>query len=747
MKTKLLLALALSLASTTATHAVSLSITNADFSSGGDAIPGWTEVGQAAANYFQRITTGGPDANGYCSMRGRNSALAGAGINQTLTNTWLAGDYTFTFAGTRIGSAASLFFDAVLYAGAKSPTVTSTVSSNRVDVSSLTALDWVTNTINVNIPNGSPAIGQTIGIWFQPPNGGNQGGTTFVVGIDQVQIDFTPSATPDLVGYTINAATYAVGDTIATNYPSVTGGTPVGYSIDVAVPAGLSFNTNSGIITGSPSAVSAIATYNVTADFGGSVTDTNPITIEILEPYLTRYTPSNINATVGIAIAGANPTLFGQTTPTNYTVAPALPAGLSLNPTNGNISGTPLVSGTNTYIITADYAAFTDSTAPVTFRIANPRLMGYADTDFILAVGKEMRPAPLTISGSTPTNFIVTPALPAGVSLNPTNGTLSGTATVAVTNTDYAITGQYNGFSDSSVTIALRVVAGFADDFNNATGNANSDTNWTMVMQGNSSTPFGFNGSTVPSSPTGSTNGFFGPTMTYDNVSYPGTGDFTLSVQTFFNAGGVAGGLTFGYQDSDNFWAIHLKNGAQASGGLNSDIFIRYRKAGANTTLVDETSLANVTLSTNSPYTLTVRYAAATTNLSFEVLDPNGVLYYTNSITLDTSVDLPMAAGSLFGIQSFTSGASGYENFWGSLLPLNPAATIVITSFQHNPALGQSIVTWTSEASASYSLLGGSNVTSTNVLETGIAGQAGTTTTTNTQPVGTPTWFYRVMKN
>jgi hypothetical protein len=57
-------------------------------------------------------------------------------------------------------------------------------------------------------------------------------------------------------------------------------------------------------------------------------------------------------------------------TPTSYSVSPALPAGLTLNTSTGQISGTPsAVSPTTTYTITGA-AGSTTSTATITFGVS-----------------------------------------------------------------------------------------------------------------------------------------------------------------------------------------------------------------------------------------------------------------------------------------------------------------------------------------------------------------------------------------
>ena len=81
---------------------------------------------------------------------------------------------------------------------------------------------------------------------------------------------------------------------------------------------------------------------------------------------------ANINARVGTAIGNVNPTVTG--TPTSYSIAPALPAGLSLNTTTGVISGTPSATAASaTYTVTATNAGgSTTATLTIVVNSAGP---------------------------------------------------------------------------------------------------------------------------------------------------------------------------------------------------------------------------------------------------------------------------------------------------------------------------------------------------------------------------------------
>ncbi len=69
---------------------------------------------------------------------------------------------------------------------------------------------------------------------------------------------------PTGVDYAVNPAIFTVGQP-GTNAPTITGSKPTLYSIFPALPEGLSFNTSTGLLSGTPPTSSALGTYTVTA--------------------------------------------------------------------------------------------------------------------------------------------------------------------------------------------------------------------------------------------------------------------------------------------------------------------------------------------------------------------------------------------------------------------------------------------------------------------------------------------------
>jgi len=92
----------------------------------------------------------------------------------------------------------------------------------------------------------------------------------------------TNATPPTDLTYSTNPATYTKGVAIAPNTPSSGGGAVVSYSVSPssALPADLSLNTSTGVISGTPTTVMASASYTVTAtNTGGSTTASLSITV------------------------------------------------------------------------------------------------------------------------------------------------------------------------------------------------------------------------------------------------------------------------------------------------------------------------------------------------------------------------------------------------------------------------------------------------------------------------------------
>jgi hypothetical protein len=123
------------------------------------------------------------------------------------------------------------------------------------------------------------------------------------------------------------------------------------------LPAGLSVNTTSGVISGTPTAVGSFSVTISATNAGGTGSATLSLTIGQTQQPPVITSSSTASGTVGVAFsyqitATNNPTGFNAT---------GLPAGLSVNTTTGLISGTPTAAGSFSVTISANNAAGTGS--------------------------------------------------------------------------------------------------------------------------------------------------------------------------------------------------------------------------------------------------------------------------------------------------------------------------------------------------------------------------------------------------
>ena len=117
-----------------------------------------------------------------------------------------------------------------------------------------------------------------------------------------------------------------------------------------ALPVGLSLNSATGVISGTPSAASG-ASFTITATDVEQNTPNRSYTIA-LSSAIALSPVALAPGTVGVPYSRRSPS--GGTGSFTYAVTGgALPSGLSLNPPTGVISGTPTTAGTSNFTITA----------------------------------------------------------------------------------------------------------------------------------------------------------------------------------------------------------------------------------------------------------------------------------------------------------------------------------------------------------------------------------------------------------
>lgn len=198
-------------------------------------------------------------------------------------------------------------------------------------------------------------------------NSGNGTVTIYNPSLSAGSNTFTISGFSDPRGIaTDNRGYLYVSDNAAT--PKVTQYKPTGgYFISGQLPPGLSFNSTTGVISGTPTSGFNSTTYTITA-YNASGSSSTQVTLYCPVNISISYNPSINVYTIGTAITNLSPTTAGIPAPNSFSISPSLPSGLSFNTGTAVISGTPTTASTATvYTVTASNGS---NTATTTISIA-----------------------------------------------------------------------------------------------------------------------------------------------------------------------------------------------------------------------------------------------------------------------------------------------------------------------------------------------------------------------------------------
>ncbi len=255
---------------------------------------------------------------------------------------------------------------------------------------------------------------------------------------------------------------YTVGSAITSLDPLTVTGPVVSYALaSGTLPTGLSFNTANGKITGTPTAVTALRNFTVTATnaLGSTTSNTFSITVNDVAPTGLTYNTTNVY-TAGSAITSLNPSVTGNVVSYALTSG-TLPAGLSFSTVDGKITGTPTtVTALRSFTVTATNSggSTVSNTFTITVNDVAPSNLSYP-TPRVYVVNNAITSLDPSVTGNVVSYALTSGTLPDGLSFNTANGKITGTPTAVTAIRNFTVTATNTGGSILSNTFSITVIA------------------------------------------------------------------------------------------------------------------------------------------------------------------------------------------------------------------------------------------------------------------------------------------------
>ncbi|MBL7715627.1 MAG: putative Ig domain-containing protein [Bdellovibrionales bacterium] len=296
--------------------------------------------------------------------------------------------------------------------------------------------------------------------------GSNSGGSGAQAAIQIEVRDAAPVVVYPAVAPTQINLTLGLGTNLPIT-PSLSGGPITSCLVSPALPAGLSISQTTCEITGSPnpSVLSAAATYTITPSNAGGSGASSQLLIAVndVAPGSITYSTPTPTYTKGVTITDNTPTVTGGGAVVSWTISPDITAqtGLAFSTSTGVISGTPttILSPGTTYSITAINSGGNSGASMLVTVVDQIPTISYTGSYSYQAGTIISSPIVPTLGGGAPTSCLVSPALPAGFTLNAITCQIAGTPTGVAPLQTYTITASNSGGTSLPATVDIEVTA------------------------------------------------------------------------------------------------------------------------------------------------------------------------------------------------------------------------------------------------------------------------------------------------
>lgn len=224
------------------------------------------------------------------------------------------------------------------------------------------------------------------------------------------------------------------------------------------LPAGLSVNSSSGVITGTPTESGSFS-GTITLQYPSLNTDSFTYALSIAAALGAPQIDSSLTSALGLVGDEFTLALVASNSPTSFNVGGSMPPGLSYDANTTSIIGTPTVAGTYNVTLSANNSTGTGQqvtlvitilpSGPVPAITSSATATADLNTAFSYQIAADNSPTSYSASG-----------LPVGLSLDTATGLISGTPTVGGVSSATLTASNGNGASANfTLTFILGPVA------------------------------------------------------------------------------------------------------------------------------------------------------------------------------------------------------------------------------------------------------------------------------------------------